>query len=143
MPPKTRPVNDRFWEKVSKTDSCWIWTAAKDKDGYGLFKRSRNLMVRAHRFVFSIYGIRIPMGMHVDHTCRNPSCVMLNHLEAVTPRENVRRGRAVRRGDFCKYGHEYTKDNIVIRSENGRRRCRKCARIADSRSYYKHKGIKK
>lgn len=28
-------LEERFWSKVNKTLSCWIWTARVDKDGYG------------------------------------------------------------------------------------------------------------
>jgi hypothetical protein len=48
----------RFWTKVSKKNDneCWLWTAGKDKDGYGqfwLFSCQRS--VRAHRIAdFSV-----------------------------------------------------------------------------------------
>ncbi|HEU5089071.1 MAG TPA: hypothetical protein VFT99_16560, partial [Roseiflexaceae bacterium] len=30
-----RPLAERFWAKVRKTDTCWLWTAATDHNGYG------------------------------------------------------------------------------------------------------------
>ena len=46
-PPKTMPLEDRFWAKVDKNGPvpahrpelgpCWIWTAARFKRGYGKF----------------------------------------------------------------------------------------------------------
>ncbi len=30
---RTRKVEDRFWEKVNKTETCWIWTASKSPNG--------------------------------------------------------------------------------------------------------------
>jgi hypothetical protein len=29
---------EKYWSKVSRTTSCWFWTGAKDKDGYGQYK---------------------------------------------------------------------------------------------------------
>ncbi len=29
---------ERFWSRVNKTDGCWEWTAAKNRDGYGRFR---------------------------------------------------------------------------------------------------------
>ena len=34
---KKRDADERFWEKVEKTDSCWNWVAYKDREGYGRF----------------------------------------------------------------------------------------------------------
>lgn len=28
-------IEERFWDKVNKTDSCWDWTASVDRFGYG------------------------------------------------------------------------------------------------------------
>lgn len=34
--PQSRPADERFWEKVEKTDACWLWTGCLT-DGYGHF----------------------------------------------------------------------------------------------------------
>jgi hypothetical protein len=41
----------RFFIKVQKTDSCWLWKALKNKDGYGQF-RSLKGMIGAHRWSY-------------------------------------------------------------------------------------------
>jgi hypothetical protein len=65
----------------------------------------------------------IPDGLHIDHLCRNRACCHPDHLEAVTPRENVRRG--VRsQVTHCPKGHEYTPENTKVK--RGRRNCRAC-----------------
>jgi len=30
-----RNVEDRFWDKVEKTKTCWLWIGIKNKYGYG------------------------------------------------------------------------------------------------------------
>ena len=35
VPPKLESITDRFWVKVRKTDTCWLWEAANDRQGYG------------------------------------------------------------------------------------------------------------
>jgi len=32
------PLADRFWSKVIKTDSCWLWAAGINNNGYGRFQ---------------------------------------------------------------------------------------------------------
>jgi len=78
----------KFWRNVNKTDTCWLWTAGKDKDGYGMFWAGRS--VRAHRFSFLIsFGWLLDSGV-VMHTCDTPACVRPDHLVLGTHGDNVR-----------------------------------------------------
>jgi hypothetical protein len=38
---KDQSVEERFWAKVNKTETCWLWTGAKHEKGYGLLKVAR------------------------------------------------------------------------------------------------------
>src|SRR5262245_49754067 len=33
---KLRPLADRLWDKVEKSDTCWIFTGYLNKSGYGV-----------------------------------------------------------------------------------------------------------
>lgn len=70
---------------------CWIWQRTKTPDGYGLQNGKG-----AHRIYYERHVAPIPAGHHIDHLCRVPSCVNPDHLEPVTPAENVRRGKSTR-----------------------------------------------
>lgn len=92
---RLKSFDERFWEKVDKSGDCWIWTAAKDKDGYGFFRHEgKNL--KAHRV-----SLRIKLGREVRglslHSCDNPSCVKPDHLREGTNSMNqidaAKRGR--------------------------------------------------
>lgn len=125
----------RFWAKVDKSDHCWVWTAAKNPEGYGRFGMGQRL-VYPHRLVAAhIYGA-IPDGMVVDHLCRNPSCVRPDHLQIVSMRENTARGElaAVTRAyqqskTHCPRNHPYSGDNLYV-NPSGQRQCRECMRQA-------------
>lgn len=82
---------DRFWSKVNKTDSCWIWTATLYDSGYGRF-RYNNKWNKAHRIAYNFLVGEIPEGLELDHLCRVRCCVNPDHLEPVTHRENMVRG---------------------------------------------------
>lgn len=84
-----RPLEERFWEKVNKTSSCWEWTAHRDKKGYGRFQLSKRVSDRAHRVAYRIAKGDIPAGMQVDHQCRNKGCVNPSHLRLATNKENA------------------------------------------------------
>ena len=83
-------VEDRFWAKVTKTDSCWLWTGATVK-GYGTLGRGRRGEgnVLAHRLSWELANGPIPDGLQVDHrpTCPK-NCVRPDHLRLATDGQN-------------------------------------------------------
>lgn len=132
---KSRPPLDRFVEKIApeSAEACWPWLGAVfSGTGYGAFNLTGSAMTTAHRAAYELLVGVIPDGMHLDHLCRNRTCVNPAHLEPVTLGENNRRaGAAVA---ACRNGHPYTPDN-TYRTPRGYRRCRECNRESCRRRY--------
>lgn len=120
-------VEERFWSKVDKTDTCWLWTASKSQ-GYGQFWDGKKMQY-AHRVAYQFSGGIIPRGLVIDHLCRITSCVNPKHLEVVTHKENILRGigPAARnaRKTHCDKGHSFSGDNLYYNSRN-QRVCKIC-----------------
>lgn len=77
----------RFWEKVARGDSCWLWTAAQTGNGYGTFKVDGN-MYAAHRIAYLLaFG---PPEEDVLHRCGTPLCVRPEHLYDGDAKANAR-----------------------------------------------------
>lgn len=108
-------IVERFWAKVQKTDSCWLWTGSvsqslksrEKKWFYGMvFARwasdpPRTKTIRAHILSWILHQGPIPVGKHVLHNCPggdNTLCVNPAHLWLGTHEENMadmkRKGRA-------------------------------------------------
>jgi hypothetical protein len=116
---------ERFWSHVDKSGECWLWTAHRDKDGYGrhrlLGRGTRQSM--AHRIAYEMEYGAIPDGLH---------------LKPASIRENVLRGCGISaenaRKTHCKRGHEFTAENT--RLNGGSRVCRTCTREWAQRRYW-------
>lgn len=74
--------------KINQT-GCWIWQAARDKDGYGVIKQEKgNKQLKTHRVSFEIFKGNIPNGLFVLHICDEPSCCNPDHLWIGDAKEN-------------------------------------------------------
>lgn len=84
---------ERFFSYVDKgddPDGCWLWTGAKNQDGYGIFRIRRSL-VRAHRLAWKLAHGRSPRDDRaVLHHCDTPACVRPSHLWIGTVADNNR-----------------------------------------------------
>lgn len=131
-PSRASPA-ERFWSKVNKTETCWLWTACKMVGGYGQFRLER-AMVLAHRFAYELLVGPIPKELELDHLCRVRHCVNPSHLEPVTRQINVLRGEAPPARQFrqthCKRGHLFDEENTYRQPSSPRKRtCRECRRV--------------
>jgi hypothetical protein len=121
-----------LWDRVERTETCWIYSGALNQSGYGV-ARYQGRMTVVHRLAYQELVGPIPEGLELDHLCRVRNCVNPAHLEPVTHAENTLRGigptaQNARRTE-CLQGHPLMGPNLYLRPD-GRRECRTCKRAA-------------
>jgi hypothetical protein len=81
-------ATSRFWQRVNKTETCWLWTAGRTARGYGMVQ-IRGDRQYVHRFVYEMMVGPIPDGMVIDHLCHVRHCVNPGHLRVATAGVNA------------------------------------------------------
>lgn len=124
---------NRLYEPIPWS-GCWIWLGAPTSEGYGVIRVGNKKQDYAHRVSYNLFVGPIPQGLEIDHKCRIRCCVNPAHLEAVTHRENARRGDAGKAAAMakaaithCPRGHPYDDANTYL-LQGRRRQCRECGR---------------
>lgn len=120
---------------AKELEGCWLWLAWHNRWGYGQVKYHGKTWTSA-RLVYTQDRGPIPDRMTLDHLCRNTICVNPAHLEPVTMRENIMRGRSFSAINaaktHCRNGHPLVSGNLH-KSSSGRRICATCNRFYVSR----------
>lgn len=81
-------VEERFWAKVIKTETCWEWQGYVMPNGYGQFYGKEKLLL-AHRYSYEAANGAVSQGVEVDHICFNRKCVRPEHLRTATHKQNA------------------------------------------------------
>lgn len=129
-------------------EGCWTWTASLGTEGYGKFKLILDGVQKctgAHRAAWLVIKGPIPVGLVIDHLCRNRACVNPEHMELVTSGENTRRGALKgkvgrRRTGPVGCGVHGRTDGYESEWKDGyvRWTCRSCARVRRARWNARH-----
>lgn len=102
-PRKSRPVEERFWEKViidgpvmrEELGPCYGWKGTIDPAGYarisGISKRGKREPVYAHILAWEVIYKHgpVPSGLDVGHHCDYAQCTREDHIFPCTRSRNI------------------------------------------------------
>ena len=119
------PPHIRTAIKVDDDTGCWLWQLSKSSDGYG-WTSLNSKTYQAHRLVYKLLREEPSAGFVIDHLCRCRHCVNPNHMELVTPAENLLRSPLAPSGQrHClKCGGAFS----MVGKTKPQRRCLACAK---------------
>jgi hypothetical protein len=149
-----KTIDDRLFEVRVLDNDCWEWQGYTDKQGYGFIcvrRDGKKTTPSIHRYFYENLVGEIPDGAHLDHTCHNKDescpggkicrhrrCANPDHLEPVTPEENILRGKGEAAKNaaktHCPEGHEYSDENTYIEPKGGRQ-CITCRKVTQKKHY--------
>jgi hypothetical protein len=138
----SRPaITDKIMEKVEfdPFGGCWLWSGSLSTRGYGrIVIRARRYTL--HRVLYEALKGPIPVGLELDHLCRVRCCLNPAHLEPVTHKENIERGKSITVANaaktHCVHGHPLSGENLGL-TPKGARYCRTCLRERGHARYAK------
>ena len=82
-------VHDAIESARDGESGCIIWHFGMNNCGYGSWKRKGGVTRTAHRVIYEMVYGTIPDGLHIRHTCHNPACINVNHMELGTHSDNM------------------------------------------------------
>lgn len=83
-----RSLRERVLAKVVKADNgCWLWTAGRRHDGYGMIWRGGRA-VRAHRVSYELFCGPVTDDDVICHRCDVRNCINPEHLFLGTRLDN-------------------------------------------------------
>ena len=90
---EVKSLKERFDEKISFEDGCWIWQGYKNR-GYGYIHTGLHLEKKpcpAYRVAWQLYKGQIPEGLVVRHRCpkKKKDCCNPDHLALGTQKQNM------------------------------------------------------
>lgn len=93
IPGSSATLEPRFWKRVDKTDTCWLWTGGGWKFGHGGIrvggKGTKTMGAHVVSYLLANPDVTLD-GEFVLHHCDVPNCVRPDHLYVGTQKDNMR-----------------------------------------------------
>jgi HNH endonuclease len=109
---------NNFWDKVIKTDTCWIWKGCT-RNGYGRMHitiNNKSYIISVHRFSYYLHFGVFPGTSLVLHKCDNPPCICPDHIFLGSHKDNAI--DVVKKGRFNKATGNKTNHKNAPKGEN-------------------------